>query len=270
MIKSTTPPDTGFVITCEHGGNRIPSAYSGLFRAQQELLYTHLGFDPGALTMARALAKSLAAPLLASTTSRLLVDVNRSVGHPSLHADVIMAASAVLRQQIMDRHYLPYRTEAERLIRQVVASKGRVAHISCHSFTPELDGKVRNADIGLLYDPGRPGEADLCGRWKAALGTCAPELVVRRNYPYGGKGDGLTSWCRQHLPPDSYLGIELEVNQKHVARIASHWTALRKLIVESFHQALSSNDSMVPECAERSGDSMLCALPHRGREAFGG
>ena len=35
----------------------------------------------------------------------------------------------------------------------------RVIHISSHSFTPELDGKVRSADVGLLYHPGRHGEA---------------------------------------------------------------------------------------------------------------
>lgn len=242
---STARADTGFVVTCEHGGNRIPAAYSELFRTQQELLYTHRGFDPGSLIMARALAKSLAAPLLASTTSRLLVDLNRSVGHPCLHADVILTASSELRRQIVERHYLPYRTEAERLIRQAVANKGRVIHLSCHSFTPVLDGERRNVDIGLLYDPARAGEADLCGRWKASLVRCAPELVVRRNYPYPGKGDGLTSWCRHHLPLGSYLGIELEVNQKHVLKITSQWAALRKLIVESLNQALANNESTV-------------------------
>jgi predicted N-formylglutamate amidohydrolase len=117
---------------------------------------------------------------------------------------------------------------------------GLVIHLSSHSFTPELDGKVRDADIGLLYDPARPGEADLCERWKTSLEVCAPDLTVRRNYPYAGKGDGLTTWFRRRLPPGAYVGIELEVNQKHVVREGRHWTAMRKVIVESLRRVLAS------------------------------
>ena len=73
------------VITCEHGGNRIPVPYRDLFRGQQRQLASHRGYDPGALVMGRALAAAFAAPLVVSTVSRLLVDLNRSVGHPRLH-----------------------------------------------------------------------------------------------------------------------------------------------------------------------------------------
>jgi hypothetical protein len=53
----------------------------------------------------------------------------------------------------------------------------------------------------LLYDPARPGEVELSERWKASLRTCAPSLVVRRNYPYAGKSDGLTNHLRRRYPP---------------------------------------------------------------------
>jgi predicted N-formylglutamate amidohydrolase len=230
----------GLVITCEHGGNRIPSPYRDLFHAHQALLDSHRGFDPGALIMARALATAFAAPLVAATVSRLLVDLNRSVGHPSLHYEAIRNTPSELRQRIVKHFYQPYRAQAERLVRQAIADRGHVIHLSSHSYTPELDGKVRNADIGLLYDPARPGEADLCERWKATLKACAPNLRVRRNYPYAGKGDGLTAWFRQRLPPGAYVGIELEINQKHIIGAGRHWTALRKVIIESLYRALAS------------------------------
>ena len=51
----------GLVITCEHGGNRIPAPYRDLFHAHQALLDSHRGYDSGALIMARALATSFAA-----------------------------------------------------------------------------------------------------------------------------------------------------------------------------------------------------------------
>jgi predicted N-formylglutamate amidohydrolase len=190
--------------------------------------------------MARALATAFAAPLVASTVSRLLVDLNRSVGHPRLHSEATRKAPAEMRQRILEHYYQPYRAQAERFVTQTIADHNLVIHLSSHSFTPELDGKVRDADIGLLYDPARPGEADLCERWKTSLEACAPDLTVRRNYPYTGKGDGLTTWFRRRLPPGAYVGIELEVNQKHVVREGRHWTAMRKVIVESLRRVLAS------------------------------
>jgi predicted N-formylglutamate amidohydrolase len=230
----------GLVITCEHGGNRIPKPYRDLFHAHQVLLSSHRGFDPGALIMARALATAFTAPLVVSTVSRLLVDLNRSVGHPRVHSQAIREASAEVREPILRRYYRPYRAQVERLVRQAIADHGSVIHLSSHSFTPELDGRVRAADIGLLYDPARPVEVDLCARWKAALKSCAPDLVVRRNYPYAGKGDGLTTWLRRRFPADAYVGVELEINQKHVIRAGQHWRALRQVIIESLCRTFMS------------------------------
>jgi len=227
------------VITCEHGDNRIPGRYRDFFIANQALLDSHRGFDPGALSLAKDLAAPFAAPLIFSTVSRLLVDLNRSVGHPHLHHKVIRKQPTELRDSLLKHYYLPYRTQVEHLVRQTIADQGLVIHISVHSFTPELDGKVRHADIGLLYDPARPYEVALCEQWKLALKNCAPELHVRRNYPYQGKGDGLTSWFRQRLPPKTYMGIELEVNQKHIFKAGRHWPVLRKVIVKSLCMALS-------------------------------
>ena len=144
-----------FIITCEHGGNRVPAPYRLLFRGQRALLDSHRGYDPGSLVMATALASAFAAPLVASTVSRLLIDLNRSIGHPQLFSAATRGAPAETRVQIVDKHYRPYRVQVERLVRQAIARGHRVIHISSHSFTAELDGKVRGTDVGLLYHPGR-------------------------------------------------------------------------------------------------------------------
>lgn len=138
--------------------------------------------------MARALARTFRAPLVTSTISRLLIDRNRSIGHPPRFAAAMRGAPAKLRAKLVEQHYRPYRVQVERLVRQAVSRGQRVIHIASHSLTPELDGKVRRADVGLLYDPGRHGEAELCARWKASLAASAPELRVRRNHPYASKG----------------------------------------------------------------------------------
>jgi predicted N-formylglutamate amidohydrolase len=229
-----------FIITCEHGGNRVPAPYRRLFRGQRALLDSHRGYDPGSLVMARALASAFAAPLVASTVSRLLIDLNRSIGHPQLFSAVTCAAPAQTRAQIVEQHYRPYRVQVERLVRQAVSRSHRVIHISSHSFAAELDGKVRGTDVGLLYHPARRREAEVCARWKETLAASAPEIRVRRNYPYAGKGDGLTSHLRLRFRQSDYVGIELEVNQRIVLAADRRWTALRRLLIDSLRAACTA------------------------------
>jgi predicted N-formylglutamate amidohydrolase len=69
------------LITCEHGGNSVPPRWRPLFRGHRALLDSHRGWDPGALPIARALAREMNAPLIYSTISRLLVELNRSPHH---------------------------------------------------------------------------------------------------------------------------------------------------------------------------------------------
>lgn len=232
-----------FLVTCEHGGNRIPASYRRWFRGRRALLASHRGYDAGALVMARALAAALGAPLVTSTVSRLLVDLNRSAGHPRLHSAAIRGAPASVRANIVERHYRPYRSRVERLVGQAVARGRRVIHISSHSFTPALHGRTRRADVGLLYHPGRREEGGLCVRWQASLAVGAPALRVRRNYPYAGKGDGLASYLRLRFPPGAYVGIELEINQRIVLAAGRRWMALRGALIDSLRIACSSGDS---------------------------
>ncbi|EMR04460.1 N-formylglutamate amidohydrolase [Cesiribacter andamanensis] len=72
-----------WVISCEHGGNEIPPAYAPLFRDAADVLASHRGWDPGTLPLFEQL-KPLADFAKSSTTSRLLIELNRSLHHPHL------------------------------------------------------------------------------------------------------------------------------------------------------------------------------------------
>ncbi|MDP2109733.1 MAG: N-formylglutamate amidohydrolase [Thiobacillus sp.] len=91
-----------YLITCEHGGNRIPPRFHALFADFEALLHTHRSHDPGALAPARELAMALAAPLFVSTTSRLLIDLNRSIGHPRLYSGATRSAPPAARREILE------------------------------------------------------------------------------------------------------------------------------------------------------------------------
>ena len=227
-----------FLVTCEHGGNRIPARYRDCFAGQQALLQSHCGYDPGALTMARELARQLVAPLFYSTISRLLVDVNRSLRHQWLHAEAVLRLPVDIRRQILEKYYVPFRTQAEAVIGRAVANGKRVIHISSHSFTPTLDGIERQADLGLLYDPARSGETVLCREWLACFKNLEPDLRVRRNYPYTGKSDGFTAFLRCRFPDANYIGIELEINQGVILAGGRAWRQRRALVIESLAQAV--------------------------------
>jgi len=234
------------LVTCEHGGNGIPSDLAPLFSHLRRTLTSHRGYDAGALTMARTLAHALHAPLVASTTSRLVIDLNRSLHNAGVWSDVTRSLSRETREGIVRRFYVPYRDEVDDVVAAAVESRRPLVHFSSHSFTPVLDGQRRRADVGLLYDPARPGEARLCAAIKAALCAQAPALRVRRNYPYAGKSDGLVTWLRSRYPARRYVGIEVEINQAIVAREPREWRWLRKALVAAIMQALADRGAALP------------------------
>jgi predicted N-formylglutamate amidohydrolase len=139
-------------------------------------------------------------------------------------------------------HYLPYRNRVEEHIVREVARGHRIVHLSSHSFTPVLHGDERKADVGLLYDPARRGEVALSRLWQAALKASASELRVRRNYPYTGKSDGFTAYLRRQFSVQDYVGIELEINQKHVTPDVGSWRDLRARIVSTLLDVLETHE----------------------------
>ncbi len=223
------------VITCEHGGNSIPRAFAALFRGQTALLSSHRGWDPGALFLARSMARTLGAPLFFSTTSRLLVDLNRSPNHPRVFSPITRPLPAAARREIMARWYHPYRRRVEEAIRMNGQSGQRVVHLSVHSFTPILDGRPRQVEVGLLYDPSRGLEREFSRTMARALresvlGRIDP-LRIRFNQPYRGISDGFTTHLRRQFSPDAYVGIELEVNQRLVARDGEEKELIREALL---------------------------------------
>ena len=221
------------IISCEHGGNHVPSEYRVLFRGKQSILQSHHGQDRGALELAKALAAKIKAPLFFSETTRLLVDLNRSLQHRHLFSEFTRNCDAELKTEILARHYHPYREKLENAIRKLLSEKSIVIHLSLHSFTPRLGKELRRADIGLLYDPQRTSERVLCRNLQTGLRMTLAGLIVRRNYPYRGTADGLTTYLRKRYGQGQYLGIEIEINQKLVHPDHGRWKQMQKQIISA-------------------------------------
>jgi len=229
------------VVSCEHGGNRVPGPYARLFAGHERALASHRGWDPGALWLARRLAHAFAAALHATTVTRLLVDTNRSEHHPRLFSPWSAVLSGAERNSVLERHYRAHRAALERRLRRLTRAGTPVLHLAVHSFTPHWQGRLRRCDIGLLYDPRRQSERSLCQHWQALLRAQSPELRVRRNFPYRGAADGLTTHLRRALPARTYLGIELELNQRVIARAGAPRRRLAEQIESSLRALLADH-----------------------------
>jgi predicted N-formylglutamate amidohydrolase len=201
------------LLTCEHGGNEIPEEYQKYFINAGKVLNSHRGYDPGAMDLFIFL-RDLADYSFYSRTSRLLIELNRSFHHPALFSEFTKNLSSEEKNRIVSRFYLPYRDSVEALIAEILSKGEKVLHISVHSFSSELNGNVRNTDIGLLFDPSKAEEKNYCKILKNQLITPGSQFKVRFNYPYLGKADGFTTCLRKKIP-QNYSGIEMEINQKY-------------------------------------------------------
>lgn len=216
-------PPYRLVLSCEHAGNDVPRPYARYFASPeaQAALVSHRGWDPGSLEIGEAMSAMLGAPLVIQRVTRLLVECNRSLDHPRLFSEFSGALPEEARRVVVERYW---RSHRERVLARIVESDEPVVHVGVHTFTPEWQGRARETDIGLLYDPGRAPEGELVRRWRRRLATARPpkidrpstetSLRIHLNRPYRGWTDGLTTALRRELPESRYLGIELEVSQR--------------------------------------------------------
>ncbi|MBI1176770.1 N-formylglutamate amidohydrolase [bacterium] len=237
-------PKRGFqlLFSCEHASNRIPRRFAAVAKRAGKVLKTHRGYDPGTAALARYLARHFDAPLWIGKWSRLLIELNRSPWHPNLWSEFSKDLSTSEKADLIASYYAPYRSGIETAIKRCLASTHSVLHISLHSFTPMLNGERRRADVGFLYDPRRIREKQFCRAWISELSRAESRLTVRRNYPYRGVADGLTTHLRRLLPDGRYLGIELEVNQRHPLGNSANWRHLIKTLAMTLEQVINARE----------------------------
>lgn len=226
------------LLTCEHGGNRVPTGLKKLLSIPSSILNSHQGMDFGALAAARYLSKSLKAPLIANELTRLVVDFNRSPHHPQLFSKYSKQLSSKQKAAILKKYYEPYRQKIEQMILSWRKQGHTIVHLSMHSFTPVLKGQKRRGDLGWLYDPRRKSEKKFCRQWRKILQEHQTQLHLRSNYPYRGIADGLIPWLRKKHPENYYIGIELEINQRLWHTGGKIWQALLRDLGESLEMVM--------------------------------
>lgn len=143
-----------FVILADHARNDLPAGVDlGVSDANMN---RHIGYDIGAETVAKLVAKSLGAPLVYSLYSRLYLDCNRPpdvTAMPDISDDVVIPANQNLTAREIDErlaYHRDYHNAVDALLTHTPTAK---FVISLHSFTPEMKstGEKRPWEIGAIY-----------------------------------------------------------------------------------------------------------------------
>jgi len=199
-----------FVLTCEHASAALPDEYGTLGLSPEHLL-DHIAWDLGAAAVTEELSRCLAAPAVLSAASRLLVDCNRDLTDADLipHAScgVSVPGNAAVcdeeRARRLARFYDPYHAAIDAALQR----HPDALLVSIHSFTPELNGRPRPFDVGVLFDDFE----DLAQDFAQRLATSG--FSVRMNEPYSGL-DGLIFSARSHGRLHGVRYLELEINNR--------------------------------------------------------
>lgn len=201
-----------YVFVCEHASNRLPTRL-GHLGLDDDALSSHIAWDPGALAVARNMAKNLNSVLVHQRFSRLVYDCNRP---PEAH-DAMPVQSEIytipgnenltqadrdLRTQSL---YVPFRKQLADVLSERRRNGQKSILVTIHSFTPVYKGKHRSVEIGILHDSDQ------------RLADCMLQVamnnglyVVQRNEPYGPK-DGVTHTLKEHGLANGLLNVMIEV-----------------------------------------------------------
>jgi len=215
------------LLICEHASNHMPAKYNNLGLGP-EALASHIAWDPGAFDVAKNLAKTLDAPLVAGTVSRLIFDCNR----PPDALDAMPAQSEIFtipgnqalspseRAERVSSVYTPFHNT---ISKRLAATPAPAALVTIHSFTPIYNGQARDVEIGVLHDKDT--------RLADVLLAHAPRLNVTRNEPYGPT-QGVTYTLKEHGIANGLLNVMLEIRNdllrtpaesKQMAHMLSDW-----------------------------------------------
>lgn len=200
------------LISCEAGGDELPEWLSGARKLPKTL-----ASDSAARYVSRRMSANLSAPLIEHRCSLDLIDVTKSLKHRQLFPPAIRKWPPAQRQQLIDDLYQPYRDKVHGVIAAMLKRFPYVIHLSIRSFPLRQSGKLRRADVGLLYDPSSDDEVDVCADWLEEMYFDAPMLKVRRNYPRRGTTESLTKSMRAQFAGQPYIGIEVLINH--------HWSS---------------------------------------------
>lgn len=197
------------IFVCEHASHYIPYEYRNL-GLDDELLKSHIAWDPGAKELTYLLSQVFKAPAILSEISRLIYDCNRP---PEAHDNMPSRSekyaipgnenlSDAERQSRIDNYYEPFKQSVSDIISEQMIAPMLV---TIHSFTPQYHDRPRDVEIGILCDAdSRAADAML------SISSQIDHYKIERNQPYGPE-DGVTHTLKEHGIKNGLPNVMIEV-----------------------------------------------------------
>jgi predicted N-formylglutamate amidohydrolase len=202
------------LVVCDHASNAVPARLQGLGLLERDL-HRHIAYDIGAAEVAERIAERLDAPAVLGGYSRLVVDYNRQLDHPTSIVQVsdgveipgnanLDAGSARQRAKAC---FWPYHKRVQSFLEGFKSGGVVPVMVSMHSFTRVLAGDVRPWQIGVMWDEDDRIARTLIETLKG-LGT----YVIGENEPYSGKEKWGYS-IEHHAEPEGLPNVLVEVRE---------------------------------------------------------
>jgi len=216
----------GLLLVCDHASNLVPPGVD--LGVPAAVMQTHIAFDIGAGSLARALGRRLGAPVVLGRWSRLVADCNRPSDHPQFLVEESDGVPVPGNRGLEGRR----RAEREAIHRSFHSTLARaieryrpVLLVSVHSFTPTLalDPRPRPWPVAVLWNR----DARAAGRALAALAR-DPRVPgpVGANEPYSGRVLNYTMDRHAEAAGLAYLGLELRQDGIADAAGVARWAAV--------------------------------------------
>lgn len=206
------------LVVCDHASNAVPRNLHGLGLLERDL-HRHIAYDIGAAEMTEQIATRFNAPAVLGGYSRLVIDYNRQLNHPSSIAPVSdgvdIPANIDIRAEDVNRRreacFWPYHKRIEAYLKGF-AERGVIPVIvSMHSFTRVLAGDFRPWHIGVMWD-----EDDRIARPLVEGLKALGEYEIGENEPYSGKAKWGYS-IEEHAEPTGLPNVLVEVREDLVS-----------------------------------------------------
>jgi predicted N-formylglutamate amidohydrolase len=202
-------------------------------------LARHIAWDPGALEVARRLARLLDAPLVYATVSRLVLDVNRDPAHAgsmvTSSEDTLIPGNRELSEPERSRRihdiYEPYHRELSEVVARQCQRQATPQLVAIHSFTPIYRGQARPWHVGVLSSEDRRLAHPLI-----ELLRSGGDLTVGDNQPYAPT-DGVYHTLSRHSAGGNLRSVMLELRADLIGEPGSQdsWAEKLREWLEAIH-----------------------------------
>ncbi len=214
------------LVVCDHASNRVPGRLADLGLTRQAL-GRHIAWDIGAAAVARRLACRLGATAILSGVSRLVIDCNRPLGHPTSICATSDGTVVPGNQALEDEHihrraadyFYPYHGAISTHLGRIEAVRAEVAAvIAVHSFTPLMAGQARPWHVGVLWNRDPRLAVPLIEALRAS-----GDWVVGDNQPYSGRDCNYTVDLHGGAAGRPHVSIEIRQDQLAADAMADRW-----------------------------------------------